>query len=145
MGDFNGIRSRLNELDAKIELVTDHLGAKFPVFKRQRIMPTAISSQPVPLERGADGVIHVKGSRVTIETLIASFADGATAEEIAQQYPTLDLAVVYGVISYYLQHTAELETYLRERHQTAATVRRENERRFDPRGVRDRLLARRAG
>ena len=106
-------------------------------------MPTVISSQPVPLETGADGVIRVIGSRVTLDTIIAAFADGATAEEIAQQYPTLDLATVYGVISYYLQHADEVEAYLRGRQENAAAIRRENERRFDPHGVRERLLARR--
>jgi len=105
-------------------------------------MPTVVSSHAVPLERGADGVIRVQGSRVTLDTVVAAFADGATAEEIAQQYPTLDLATVYGVISYYLQHGHELAAYLRERQEVAAAVRRENERRFDPQGVRERLLRR---
>ena len=107
-------------------------------------MPTVISSQPVPLETSSDGVIRVKGSRVTLDTIVAAFAEGATAEEIAQQYPTLDLAAVYGVISYYLQHADEVDAYLSERQEKAAAIRRENERRFDPRGVRERLLARRA-
>jgi len=105
-------------------------------------MPTVIPSQPVPLERGTDDVIRVKGSRVTLDTIVAAFADGATAEEIAQQYPTVDLAAVYGVISYYLQHVGEVEAYLHERQENAAGVRHENERRFDPQGVRERLLAR---
>ena len=48
-------------------------------------MPTLIPSQPVPLERGPDDVIRVKGSRVTLDTIVAAFAEGATAEEIAQQ------------------------------------------------------------
>ncbi len=106
-------------------------------------MPTLIPSQPVPLERGPDDVIRVKGSRVTLDTIVAAFADGATAEEIAQQYPTLNLAVVYGVISYYLQHVGDVEAYLRKRQESASDIRRENERRFDPQGVRKRLLARR--
>ena len=89
-------------------------------------------------------MIRVKGSRVTLDTIVAAFAEGATAEEIAQQYPTLDLAVVYGVSSYYLQHADEVDAYLSERQEKAAAIRRENERRFEPRGVRERLLARRA-
>ena len=89
-------------------------------------------------------MIRVKGSRVTLDTIVAAFAEGATAEEIAQQYPTLDLAAVYGVISYYLQNADEVDAYLSERQANAAAIRRDNERRFDPRGVRERLLARRA-
>jgi hypothetical protein len=62
-------------------------------------MPTTISSQPVPLEKGSDGVIRVKGSRVTLDTVVCAFGDGATAEEIAQQYSTLSLPAVYGSLA----------------------------------------------
>ncbi len=43
-----------------------------------------------------------------------------------------------------VQHQAEVEAYLNQRRQTAAEVRQRNEARFDPAGIRDRLLARRA-
>jgi hypothetical protein len=36
-----------------------------------------------------------------------------------------------------------VEAYLRQRRRQAAAVRRQNEARFDPHGIRDRLLARR--
>jgi hypothetical protein len=49
-----------------------------------------------------------------------------------------------GVISYYLYHRPHVDAYLREREQQAAAVRRENEARFDPRGVRERLRTRRS-
>ena len=42
--------------------------------------------EPVAIETDADGVIRVGGTRVTLDTLIAAFDAGATAEEIAQQY-----------------------------------------------------------
>jgi hypothetical protein len=66
-----------------------------------------------------------------------------TPEGIVEQYPALQLAEVYSVIGYILRHPAEVETYLRDRQRLAEAVRRENEARFDPTGVRDRLLARR--
>jgi hypothetical protein len=66
-----------------------------------------------------------------------------TPEGIVQQYPSLRLAEVYSVIGYVLNHAEEVETYLRDRQGLAQAVRRENEARFDPVGVRDRLLARR--
>jgi len=59
-----------------------------------------ISPEIIPLQADADGVIRVAGTRVTLETLIAAFSDGATAEEIVQQYPSLTLADVYSVIGY---------------------------------------------
>ena len=50
-------------------------------------MAEALTTEPVPLVIGADGVMRVSGTRVTLETVLAAFAGGATAEEIAQQYP----------------------------------------------------------
>jgi len=53
------------------------------------------------------------------------------------------LADAYSVIAYYLRHESEVRAYLEQRRLQATQVREENERRFDPTGVRDRLLARR--
>jgi uncharacterized protein (DUF433 family) len=108
-------------------------------------MSLAIEADAVPLRVDADGVARVGGARVTLDTVVAAFREGATPEEVAQQYPTLDLADVYAVISYYLRRRAEVEAYLRDRQAAADSARRENESRCDPSGVRDRLLARRGG
>ena len=97
----------------------------------------------VPLALDEDGVLRVGGTRVTLDTVVTAFHEGATVEEIVQQYPSLQLADVYAVIGYYLRRQSEVEAYLRKREQEAAQVRRENESRFYPTGVRARLLARR--
>jgi uncharacterized protein (DUF433 family) len=107
-------------------------------------MTLGIAAHSPPLSTDADGVVRVGTTRVSLDTLIAAFLEGATAEEIAQQYPSLSLRDVYAVISYYLNHPAEVNDYLRERGRQAAEVRMQNEYRFDPEGIRDRLLARRA-
>lgn len=101
-------------------------------------------TETLPLETGADEVVRVGKTRVTLDTIIWAFADGATAEEIAQQYPSLQLADIYSVIGYYLRHRADVDAYLRQRAQQAEQVRNLNEARFDPDGVRNRLLARRS-
>jgi uncharacterized protein (DUF433 family) len=88
-------------------------------------------------------VMRVGGTRVTLDTVVAAFNEGATAEEIAQQYPTLSLADIYAVIGYYLRRRDEVESYLLKRRELAEAVRQENEARFNPVGVRERLLARR--
>lgn len=104
-------------------------------------MSPAAAPEPVPLFTDAQGVIRVGGTRVTLDTVVGSFDTGASAEEIADAYP-LQLADVYAVIAYYLRHRDEVGTYLQRRCQQAETVRRENEARFDHRGLRERLLAR---
>jgi len=58
--------------------------------------------EQVPIHTDAHGVVRVAGTRVTLETIVDAFAAGATAEEIAQQYPTVPLADVYSVIAYCL-------------------------------------------
>jgi uncharacterized protein (DUF433 family) len=107
-------------------------------------MVLAPTTEVIPLTVDAHGVLRVGQTRVPLETVLAAFADGATAEEIVQQYPSLHLADVYSVIGYYLRHTAEVDVYIQQRHRQRETVRRQNEARFDPHGVRERLLARRA-
>jgi uncharacterized protein (DUF433 family) len=102
------------------------------------------TAMTIPIQEDADGVIRVGNTRVTLDTLIAAFEEGATAEEIAQQYPTLDLADVYHVIGYYLQQPETVNAYLEQRRRHADAVRQQNEARFDPAGIRDRLLARRS-
>jgi len=86
-----------------------------------------ITTEPIPLETDADGVVRVGGTRVTLDTIVAAFKDGATVEEIVYQYPSLNLADVYSVIGYYLQQRAEVEAYLRRRQQEADRIRREDE------------------
>ena len=103
----------------------------------------SVTTVAVPIERDADGVLRVGGTRVTLDTLVTAFISGATAEEIALRYPSLKLADIYSAISYYLQNQAEVEGYLQQRQQQAAMVREQNELRFKPEGIRARLLGRR--
>ncbi len=108
-------------------------------------MALVITATPVPLETNPYGAVHVRGSRVTLDTIVAAFEQGANAEEIALQYPSLDLADVYVIIGWYLQHRDEVADYLRKREEQAAAIRREVERRSPQHGIRERLLARRDG
>jgi len=106
-------------------------------------MAFPIAQEPAPLAADSDGVVRVGGTRVTLDTVVAAFLDGATAEEIVSQYPSLELADAYAAIGYYLRHRSQVESYLRERAEQAQCVRAEAERRFPPDGIRARLLARR--
>ena len=96
----------------------------------------------VPLVEGADRVIRVAGTRVTLETIAAAFDEGATAEEIVQQYPSLLLSDIYDVLSYVLRHRTRLHDYLSRRDAERTALRVENARRFSAEGLRARLLAR---
>jgi uncharacterized protein (DUF433 family) len=106
-------------------------------------MSLLVAAEPMPLTTDADGVVRIGGTRVTLDTVVTAFRQGATAETIAEQYPSLTLADVYTALGYYLRHQAEVDAYLQRRRDQADQARRENEARWTPIGIRDRLLARR--
>jgi uncharacterized protein (DUF433 family) len=104
----------------------------------------AFEATPPPLTTGSDGVVRVTGTRVSLETLVMAFDAGATAEEIAQQYSSVDLASVYAVISYVLSHRREVDEYVARRRDAAAKVQSAIEAKLPAAGLRARLLARRS-
>lgn len=106
-------------------------------------MTLAIALEPTPIETDAHGVVRVAKTRVTLDTIVKAFLEGCTSEEIGEQYPSLELSDIYLVIGYYLRHREEVNTYLAERQRQADTIQQEVEQRFNPVGIRERLLARR--
>lgn len=107
-------------------------------------MTLTIGTEQIPIKIDNDGVARVGGTRVTLDTVIYAYEQGNLPETIVDQYKSLSLADVYQVIGYYLHHREEVDKYLAERKQRALEVRRENEARFSPDGVKDRLLARKS-
>ena len=105
-------------------------------------MELVIEPTATPLAADAHGVVRVGNTRVTLETVVHTFLDGAAAEEIVLQYPSLRLADVYATITYYLQHKLQVDAYLRDREHLAGQVQERIETGHDPVGVRARLLAR---
>lgn len=105
-------------------------------------MNLAIAIEPAPLETDARGVIRVAKTRVTLDTVVTAFLDGCTPEEIGEQYPSLQISDIYLVVGYYLKHKLEIDAYLAERQRQAASIRQEVEQRFNPVGIRERLIAR---
>ena len=67
------------------------------------------------------------GGGVAVDSILLAFNDGATADEIAEQYPSVPLADIYHLIGYGLRHAAEVEEYLRRRQRGSEQVRQQNE------------------
>ena len=67
--------------------------------------------EPPPLYATDDGVVRITGTRVSLDTLLSAFQNGCTPEQIVYKYPSLTLADVYAVITYYLRHQQEVEAY----------------------------------
>src|SRR5690242_21329491 len=96
---------------------------------------------PAP-ELDDTGTVRVGGTRVTLDTVIGAYQDGASAESIVEAYPAVSLADVYETISYYLRHKAQLDDYLAQRKQQGEELRRQVELRPENREFRERLLSR---
>lgn len=107
-------------------------------------MSLEVETPPVPLQADEHGVMRVGKTRVRLDTIITAWKHGDSPEQIIENFDVLDLADVYAVISYYLNHRLEVEKYLEQNRQAAARLRAENEGRFPQAGLRERLLARRA-
>ncbi len=95
-----------------------------------------------PLETNQDSDILIKGTRVPLGTVVYAFNEGKTAEEIVQQFTSLNLSDVYLVIGYYLGNQQEVDHYLSERAKEALDIRNENKKRFSSDKIRERLMAR---
>ena len=93
------------------------------------------------------GTWRVAGTRVSVDSVVQAFWAGATPEEICQDFPTLSLGRVYGVIAYYLAHRDEIDDYLKQQQGAAAGLRRQLKARHRDFLVelRRRMLARRHG
>ncbi len=105
----------------------------------------AFDLPPVPLREDEHGVIRVAGSRVTLDSIVALFDRGATAEEIAQSFPTLALGDAYAVLSYVVARRGDVDAYLARRAREDDVARDESEQRAPSADLRARLIARRAG
>jgi uncharacterized protein (DUF433 family) len=99
-------------------------------------------TKTVPLTRDKDGVLRVTGSRVTLDSIVHQFKNGASAEQIQEDFPSVMLRDIYSVIAHFLQHSGAVEDYLREQAQEADKTRREVEGAMDPSGLRERLRQR---
>jgi uncharacterized protein (DUF433 family) len=103
-------------------------------------MKFTIAETKPPLSVDADGVIRINNTRVTLRTLITAHKQGATPEEIGEQFPTLNLADIYLTIGYYLIHASEIDEYLSSQEQLADELRRQSESSFRSSDLYQRLL-----
>ncbi len=107
-------------------------------------METLEAIQTVQLTKTADGTIRVGKTRIALESVVHHFRLGATAEEIAQKFPSLKHAEVYGLISFFLSSREEVEKYLQRQEAESDAVQAETVSKFqiEAEELRERILAR---
>jgi uncharacterized protein (DUF433 family) len=107
-------------------------------------MTLTTAQEAPPLTLDDHGVARIGTTRVALERIVEAFDAGATAEEIADWYPGLELADVYATVAYILRHRSEIDAYMQHSEAESARIRREIEERFPTTELRQRLRARRA-
>ena len=81
----------------------------------------------IPLNYDHSGTIRVKGSRVTLDTLVGCMQVGDTPEEIHEGFPSVTLAQINTILDWYLNNQVEADKYLREQDAEAERIRQEIE------------------
>lgn len=101
-------------------------------------MTLTISAEPVPLMVDAQGTVRVAGARLTLDSVLALYHEGKSAEEIVRSFDGLHLADVHSILAYYLHHQTEVDAYLATQEQQAAQVWRELDAQQGPSPLRQR-------
>lgn len=102
-----------------------------------------IVTDPVPMAVDEDGMVRIGGTRVTLDTVIARYQQGYTAEMIVESFDTLTLADAHAVIAYYLRHKEEVDSYIAENERAGDELRRLYEAQYGKQPTRAELEARR--
>ena len=79
-----------------------------------QILTTPAHSRIVRIEGVRGGEPLVKGTGVSVRTIVERTRLGDTPAQIAADYPTLTIARIYDALSYYHEHTQEIEEYIRQ-------------------------------
>jgi uncharacterized protein (DUF433 family) len=70
------------------------------------------------------GVYYVPGTSISLDSIVYAFREGSSPESIREDFEGLTLPHVYGVISFYLDHQAKVDTYLVRRKEYWAEMER---------------------
>jgi uncharacterized protein (DUF433 family) len=70
-----------------------------------------------------DGTIRVANSRVSLDSIVAEFKKGSTAEQIQEDFSSLSLREIYSALAFYLEQTEFVEDYLKkQRSETVESI-----------------------
>lgn len=58
------------------------------------------------------GAIRLSGHRIALEHVVHYYNQGYSPEMILGQFPSLSLALIHKVIAFYLEHPAEVGSYV---------------------------------
>ena len=78
---------------------------------------TTVTSETIPNEQRTehphitrrDGIPFVHNTRIPVRLIAQMYRAGDSVDDVLRTYPHLSAAAVYDAVSYYLDHTAEIE------------------------------------
>ena len=89
-----------------------------------------------------DGEIRLTGHRIGLYHIVRLYNAGASAEGIADEFPTLDLALIHKSIAFYLENRDEIDAYLKTQDEEIAKyLDSAPSSKFDVSELRRRFLA----
>jgi uncharacterized protein (DUF433 family) len=91
-------------------------------------MSRIVEAVPVPLRDDGQGGLRVGTTRVSLESVLYMYQQGASPVDIVRAFDTLELADVYVVLAWALRHVEQVDSYLNRREQEAAEMRLQLER-----------------
>lgn len=59
-----------------------------------------------------DGTYKIRGTRVSLDSVVYAYRRGASPESIQRSFPSLTLEQVHGSLAFYLSHKLEVDEYL---------------------------------
>jgi len=59
-----------------------------------------------------NGGLYGAGTRVSLDSVVYCFRQGQSPETIQDEFPSLTLTQVYGMVTYYLENQADVDAYL---------------------------------
>jgi len=78
-----------------------------------------------------NGGYFVKGTRVSLDSVVYAFLRGESPEGIAESFPSLGLEQIFGALAFYIANRDIVDQYLRQG-QAEFEALREQARRTDP-------------
>ncbi len=73
-----------------------------------------------------DGVYYVHSTRISLDSIVYAFLQGSSPETIREDFVGLSLPHVYGAITFYLDHQAEVDAYLAQRQSQWAELEKQS-------------------
>lgn len=77
---------------------------------------TVTTIRPLPVNEYLDIVgpdnVRIKGHRIGLQHIVYRYHEGYSPEQIAQDFPGLELRAIYVIIAYYLHNQGDVEAYI---------------------------------